>query len=107
MTGELASLEDKKSQLELELEQSTLKRKAVELNKTLAELAKKQADLTAEMAEADTPEQRKMKLQESMRKNTEDIATMEKQWQYLNLSNTVFQTTIHEGVYRSMCWWTS
>lgn len=79
MTGELASLEDKKSQLEMELEQSALKRKAVELNETLAALAKKQADLTAEMAEADTPEQRKRKLQENMKKNTEDIATMEKQ----------------------------
>ncbi|VDP32420.1 unnamed protein product [Heligmosomoides polygyrus] len=76
---ELARLDERKEQLELELMNSPMKRKAMELKQLLMELEAKEAALVAEREAKETPEQKKQKLIDEIKKNNEDIATIEKQ----------------------------
>lgn len=81
---ELARLDERKEQLELELMNSPMKRKAMELKQLLMELEAKEAALVAEREAKETPEQKKQKLIDEIKKNNEDIATIEKQIEKTN-----------------------
>ncbi|KAK5978089.1 hypothetical protein GCK32_013224, partial [Trichostrongylus colubriformis] len=89
---ELARLDEKKEQLELELMNSPIKKKAMELKQLLIDLEAKEAELLAEKDAMETPEQKKQKLIEEIKKNNEDIATIEKQIEKTNeLINTAHE----------------
>ncbi|PIO75660.1 hypothetical protein TELCIR_02285 [Teladorsagia circumcincta] len=89
---ELARLEEKKEQLELELMNSPVKKKAMELKQLLIELEAKEAALVAEKEAMETPEQKKQKLIDEIKKNNEDITTIEKQIEKTNeLINTAHE----------------
>ncbi|WKY08113.1 hypothetical protein Q1695_007534 [Nippostrongylus brasiliensis] len=89
---ELARLDERKEQLELELVNSPTKKKAMELKQLLMELEAKEVALVAERDAKETPEQKKQKLIDEIKKNNEDIATIEKQIEKTNeLINTAHE----------------
>ncbi|CAI4232916.1 unnamed protein product [Auanema sp. JU1783] len=84
LQAELAVLDDKKLQLEIELENSPLKQKAVQLYENLATLKKKEEELQTEKGLEETPDQKKQKIIEQIKQGNEEIQTMEKQIEQTN-----------------------
>uniref|UniRef100_A0A1I7XPA0 Intraflagellar transport protein 74 homolog n=1 Tax=Heterorhabditis bacteriophora TaxID=37862 RepID=A0A1I7XPA0_HETBA len=79
MQNEILSLDDTRHQLEIELENSPLKKQAIQMRESIVELEAKEATLLKENGSKETPEQKKQKLINNIKSNNEDIVTMEKQ----------------------------
>ncbi|CAJ0601721.1 unnamed protein product [Cylicocyclus nassatus] len=81
---EVNRLNEQIDQYEMELGNSPLKKKAVQLQQNLMELEKKRSALLIEKEAKETPQQKKQKLIEQMRASNEDIEKMEKQLLKIN-----------------------